>query len=57
MVNLKIDISNNHIFTFYVDADRKKVDCCGYTEYKKIMISDSEFELDNQTDIYKILVE
>ena len=57
IVNLKIDISDDHIFDFYVDAERKMGDCCDYTEYKEITIGEAEFELDNQTGIYKILVE
>lgn len=57
IVNLKIDISDNHIFDFYVDAERKKRDCCDYTEYNEITIGESEFELDSQTGLYKILVE
>lgn len=36
---------------------RKTEDCCSFTEYNEISITDSEFEFDNQTGIYKILVE
>lgn len=57
IVNLKIDILDNHIFNFYVDAERKMVNCCNSTEYNEITIGGSEFELNAQTGIYKILVE
>ena len=57
IVNLKIDISDNHIFDFYVDAERKMGECCSYTEYNEITIGESEFELDSENGIYKILVE
>lgn len=57
ITNLKIDISGNHIFNFHVDAERLLKDCCSYTAYKEIAITDSEFEWDAQTGIYKILVE
>ena len=57
IVNLKIDISNKHIFDFYVDAKRKSENCCSFTQYNEISITQSEFELDTQTGIYKILVE
>ena len=57
IVNLKIDIGDTNIFNFFVDAERKKGDCCSFTEYNEIRISDSEFELSNETGIYKILVE
>jgi hypothetical protein len=57
IVNLKFDISDNHIFDFYVDAERKTEDCCAHTEYNEITVRESEFELNTQTGIYKILVE
>lgn len=57
IVNLKIDVGNSPIFNFYVDAERKKGDCCSYTEYNDIKIDNSEFELNAQTGVYKILVE
>ncbi len=57
IVNLKIDLADSHIFNFYVDAERSTGDCCSHTEYKEIAVTGSEFELDSQTGIYKILVE
>jgi hypothetical protein len=57
IVNLNISISDNHIFDFYVDAVRKTREYCNYTEYNEITITDSEFELNTQTGIYKIFVE
>lgn len=57
IVNLKVDISDNHIFDFYVDAERKLGDCCSYTDYNEITVGESEFVLDPQNGIYKILVE
>ena len=56
IVNLKIDISDNHIFNFYVHAERNTGNCCSFTEYKEITITNSEFEFDSQTGIYRILV-
>jgi hypothetical protein len=56
IVNLKIDIADNHIFNFYVDAERIN-DCCSHTAYNEITITDAAFELDNQTGTYKIFVE
>lgn len=57
IVNLRIEISNNHIFNFYVDAERKTQNCCNYTAYKQITVTNSEFNLDTQTGVYKIFVE
>ncbi|WGH76149.1 hypothetical protein P8625_02990 [Tenacibaculum tangerinum] len=56
IVNLRIYISENPIFNFYIDAERIE-DCCSHTDYNEITLTDSEFELDSQTGIYKILVE
>ena len=57
IVNLKIDIGTTRIFNFYVNAERKKGDCCSFTAYKEIIISGSEFEFNNEIGVYKILVE
>jgi len=56
-VNLKIRIADNHIFDFYVDAERKIEDCCSYTNYNKIMVLNSEFELNTETGTYVIFTE
>ena len=56
-VNLQINISENHIFDFNVNAERKTGECCSYTEYNNITIGNSEYELENQTGIYKIMKE
>lgn len=56
-VNLRFKISELHIFDFYVDAVRNAEDCCSYTSYNEISVRDSEFELDSESGIYKILVE
>ncbi len=45
IVNLKIDILDNHIFNFYVDAERIE-DCCSHTEYNENTLTDSQSELD-----------
>lgn len=57
IVNLKIDLSDNHIFSFYVNTERKNGDCCEYNKYNENSVTNSEFELDSQTGIYKIIKE
>lgn len=57
VVNLKFIIANNHLFDFYAAAERKSGECCEYTEFNETKIIDAEFEFDNQTGIYKILIE
>ncbi|MCK0125763.1 hypothetical protein MWU76_15335 [Gelidibacter sp. F2691] len=56
-VRLQIDLGNTPVFNFVVDAERKKEDCCSFTEFKNINITNSDFELDANTGIYRILVE
>ncbi|MCF8714468.1 hypothetical protein JM658_06445 [Joostella atrarenae] len=55
IVNLNINISEDHIFDLYVDVERKSENCCSFSQYNEIRVSNSE--LDTQTGIYKILVE
>ena len=57
IVNLKVDISDTHVFDLYVDAERKLEDCCSFTTYNEITIGKAEFELDTQAGVYQILVE
>lgn len=55
IVNLNINISEDHIFDLYVDVERKSENCCSFSQYNEVRVSNSE--LDTQTRIYKILVE
>lgn len=57
IVNLKFIIADNHLFDFYADAERKSGECCDYTLFNETKIIDAEFEFDNQTGIYKILID
>ena len=57
VVNLNVNISNNHIFDFNATGEIIMRECFSYTEYNDITIGASEFELNAQTGIYKILVE
>ncbi len=57
IVDLRIQVSSEYIFNFYVDAERKSRDCCEFTDYNEITIQNSDFDLDTETGIYKILVE
>lgn len=57
VVNLKIASGNTTIFNFFVDAERKRSNCCSFTAYNEIQISNAEFELNTETGTYKILVE
>jgi hypothetical protein len=57
IVNYSIEISSKSIFTLFVDAERLSENCCAFTRYNDIDIGGSEFELNEQSGIYKIMVE
>lgn len=56
-INIMVKISNINIFNFHVDAERLTQDCCSFTKYNEIRIDNSEFELDTEYGVYKIVVE
>jgi len=57
IVNYSFNVSTQHIFNFHVDAERLSDNCCSYTVYNTIKITDAEFIIDNRSGIYKILIE
>jgi hypothetical protein len=57
IVNYSIETSSESLFTLFVDAERLSENCCAFTRYNEIAIGGSEFELNEQSGIYKIMVE
>lgn len=57
IINYSIEISLESLFTLFVDAERLSENCCAFTRYNKIEIDGSEFELNEQNGIYKIMLE
>jgi hypothetical protein len=57
IVDLRIEVSGNYVFNFYVNAERKSEDCCDFTDYNEITIKNSDFDLNTETGIYRILIE
>ncbi|TXD84827.1 hypothetical protein ESY86_03795 [Subsaximicrobium wynnwilliamsii] len=55
-VNLSFEISGNQIFNFYVDATRKKENCCSFTTYNAIELEGAEFEIAPNSGIHTILL-
>jgi hypothetical protein len=56
IVNYKLEILGEAIFTLYVDAERIH-NRCSYTRYNEIKLEGCEFEYNEQTGIYNILIE
>ena len=57
IVNYRVNIDSNNIFDLYVDAKRLSENCCSFTRYNEIEISNTEFRWSTETGIYTILVE
>lgn len=45
------------ILNLYVDSERVSENCCNFTKYNEIRIDNAEYELDQQSDIYTILID
>lgn len=57
MVNYSFQISSESVFELFVDAERMNGDHCDYTEYKEIRIENADFEFNQDSGVYKILIE
>ena len=56
-VNLKFVIADKHIFNLYVEAKRIDGKCNDYTTFKNVTIEGVEYEVEPQSENYKILVD
>jgi len=45
------------ILNLYVDSERVSENCCNFTKYNEIRIDNAEYELDQQSGIYTILID
>ncbi|MEM8928854.1 MAG: hypothetical protein AAGC45_11665 [Bacteroidota bacterium] len=57
VVNFHIALAEKTVFQLFVDAERRSEDCCSFTEYNAIELSGVEYELDNETGVYRILID
>ena len=55
-ITVLVKISDEEIFSLYVDAERVSEDCCSFTRYNKIEIGISPWEK-VESDLYKIFIE
>ena len=56
-VECSLKINDSELLTLFVDAKRVNENCCSFTRYQEIRIENAEYELNNQTEIYKILID
>ncbi|WP_152425006.1 hypothetical protein [Nafulsella turpanensis] len=52
-----IQLAGEEVFTLFVDAERLSEDCCAFTRYHEVKIEGAEFRLNEEKEIYTILVE
>ncbi|WP_297098894.1 hypothetical protein [uncultured Draconibacterium sp.] len=57
IANYSIESSTEHLFTLYVDAEVINENCCAYTRYNEIGIDGLDFEQNEHSGVYQILVE
>lgn len=57
IVNYSSTVSGKSVFNLHVDAERLMGECCSYTIYNAIEITDAEFVQDNSSGIFRILIE
>ncbi len=55
-VDALINVSGIDILNLIVDSERTSEDCCEFTEYNEIRIENAEFELNEVSGIYTILI-
>lgn len=55
-VDLDVKAKGTTLFKFHADAKRLNKDCCSFTEYQNVSISESVFSFDSSKGIYKILL-
>lgn len=57
IVELRITVDELDVFTIYVDTERVDDNCCAFTDYKEIRISNANYDQDSSSGIYKIYLD
>ena len=52
-----LKVGDRIILNLYVDSERVSEDCCNFTKYNEIRIDNAEYELDQQSGIYTVLID
>jgi hypothetical protein len=55
-IDYNIFVSDSLIFSLKVEAERAKDNCCDFTRYNQILIQGSDYQLNPESGIYKILL-
>lgn len=57
IADVVLKVGDKIILNLYVDSERVSENCCNFTKYNEIRIDNAEYELDQQSGIYTILID
>ena len=52
-----LKVGDQTILNLYVDSERVSENCCNFTKYNEIRIDNADYELDQQSGIYTVLID
>ena len=52
-----LKVGDQKILNVYVDSERVSENCCNFTKYNEIRIDNADYELDQQSGIYTVLID
>jgi len=52
-----LKVGDQTILNVYVDSERVSENCCNFTKYNEIRIDNADYELDQQSGIYTVLID
>jgi hypothetical protein len=57
VVNYAINVGSDRLFELYVDAERLQRDCCSYTIYNDLQITNAEYTHDLGWEFFEVFIE
>lgn len=57
IVTCSIEIAGKQVATLYVNAKRISEDCCSFTRFEEVKIENASYSLNNQEDLYTIIID
>lgn len=57
IVNMRVSVSGEPIFDFYVDVERKQGSCCKFNTYNVVEVRESDSEYDSELHRYTVFVD
>jgi len=57
IITYTFKIDETTLFNFYIDAESVNEHCCSFTRYNEIKVEDIEYNTNEQTGVYEILID